>query len=345
MLASKSWQSSFCANASLHIPPTVAVPVDLIRGDADRAAVVALEHLALLGTRCSADATCPHVVRKQTEKEAPHSLSTQAALTSKRWADVARESTKLRSSTKQQHVPGMATSDTDVVVKLGYSWEAVDVTKVQVELQSPAETSESIVRIGRALRGAVSAPGCRNDSVLMQRFVRACCELRLFVVDGVVVGRYLARYDDTTESGKFQNWRQLGHVEAAAEWFGGDAAALAAAEADAEALVPRLLAALHTVCAEPVPAIRLDFLLEQLPSGTEKGRASTLEITEAGFSMCFWEEGPALVFDAIVRACLHGEGAAPSVSKESSTTRLPKRQREGNSPQIDSRKATSATGS
>jgi hypothetical protein len=340
MLASKSWQSSFCANDSLHIPSTVAVPVDVIQGDADRAAVMALERLALLGMRNSADTT--PLVREQTAKEEARSVSPQpAARTSKRWADVARGYAELRNSTEQQHAPRML--DTDVVVKLGFSWEAVDVTKVHIELQSSAEVSESISRLGMALQAAISAPGCRNDSVLVQRFVRACCELRLFVVDGQVVGRYFARYDDTTESGKFQNWKQLGRAEAVTQWFSGDAAALASAEADAEALVPRLLAALHTVCVEPVPAIRLDFLLEQLPSGPGKGRASTLEITEAGFSMCFWEEGPTLVFDAIVRSCLRGAGAAASVDKRSSTTRLPKRQREGSSPPIDSRKGTVGT--
>jgi hypothetical protein len=310
-LASKSWQPSFCPDASLHIPPTIAVPVALIRNDPDRAAVLALERLATLDTKDHTD-TAP-LIRQQTDQATTPaaSLHDTAFSSGKKWSDVVRGSGELGSSTEKQHDPGTVAAQTDlddnaaVVVKLGYSWEAVDVTKVQVRLQPPAANHESIARLGRALREAISAPGCRNDSVLVQRFIRACCELRLFVIDGVVVGRYLARYDDTTEHGKFQNWRQLGHVEAAAQWFGGDTAALASAEADAEALVPRLLAALHGVCAAPIPAVRLDFLLERLP-GAGRGRASTLEITEAGFSMCFWEEGPSVVFGAIVRACVIG---------------------------------------
>ena len=47
------------------------------------------------------------------------------------------------------------------------------------------------------------------------------------------------------------------------KWFGGDSAALRNAEADAETLVPRILATLRGVCAEEIPAIRFDFLLEK----------------------------------------------------------------------------------
>ena len=352
-LASKSWQPSFCPDASLHIPPTIAVPVALIRNDPDRAAVLALERLATLDTKDHTD-TAPFI-RQQTDQATTPAASlhdTTVFSSGKKWSDVVRGSGELGSSTEKQHDPGTVAAQTDlddnaaVVVKLGYSWEAVDVTKVQVRLQPPAANHESIARLGRALREAISAPGCRNDSVLVQRFIRACCELRLFVVDGVVVGRYLARYDDTTEHGKFQNWRQLGHVEAAAQWFGGDTAALTSAEADAEALVPRLLAALHGVCAAPIPAVRLDFLLERLP-GAGRGRASTLEITEAGFSMCFWEEGPSVVFGAIVRACVIGvsEEEATAAALKGPNTRFLKRQREGDSLCGGRGKETAATSS
>ena len=333
---SKSWQPSFCRDASLHIPPTIAVPVALIRNDPDRAAVLALERLAVLDTKSNVDRTL--LIRQQTDQATPPASSLHVWTNCKKWSDVVRGSDQRISGTEIHNDTDTFATQTDVndstavVVKLGYSWEAVDVTKVQVQLQPPAANRETMARLGRVLRESISAPGCRNDSVLVQRFIHACCELRLFVVNGVVVGRYLARYDGTTDSGKFQNWRQLGHMEAAAQWFGGDTAALTSAEADAEALVPRLLAALHGVCAAPIPAVRLDFLLEQLP-GTGRGRASTLEITEAGFSMCFWEEGPSVVFDAIVRACVHGtaDGAATAAALKGANARYPKRRREGES--------------
>ena len=45
-------------------------------------------------------------------------------------------------------------------------------------------------QLSAALVAAVDKPGCRNSCVLVQRFIPACCELRLFIVDGSVRGRY-----------------------------------------------------------------------------------------------------------------------------------------------------------
>jgi hypothetical protein len=383
-LASKSWQPSFCMNGSLQVPPTTAVPVALIRKEPARAAGLALESLALLQQQqqqqqqVSAAAASAEEAAAAGRRGAASASESAPSCTSvsTKWADVAKAAAGACSggpSMQQQAAAAAAlgqsvsvgssdrreSDDAAVVVKLGFSWEALDVTKVQVppitpcvqqpqQQQCSASTGRAaaaaavsgsssggssalrpISPLAHALTAAISSPGCRNDCVLVQRFVScACCELRLFVVDGVVRGRYLARYEDTTPEGKFQNWLRLERAEAAKQWFDGDAAALASAEADAESLVPRLLTALRGLCTEPIPAVRLDFLLERRwrcsesegrklnadadaegsaeGSGAERwtGRASTLEITEAGFSMWGWPQGPALVFEALVRACL-----------------------------------------
>ena len=159
------------------------------------------------------------------------------------------------------------------VVKLGFSWEAVDVRKVE-----GGARAETTGRLATALTEAVSAPNCRNDRVLVQSFVPAVCELRLFVVEGAIRGRYFARYEESTDDGRFDGWVRRPRAEVASEWFGGDAAALAQAEAQAEGLVPLLGLVLRGVCAEPQPALRFDFLLRR--DGDGRGSAATLEITE-----------------------------------------------------------------
>lgn len=60
------------------------------------------------------------------------------------------------------------------IAKLGYSWEALDV-------RAFSGTSESLAA---ALKALVLQDGFFGDCVLVQRFVPALCELRLFVVDG-----------------------------------------------------------------------------------------------------------------------------------------------------------------
>ena len=54
-------------------------------------------------------------------------------------------------------------------------------------------------------------------------------------------------------------------------------------------------------CCEAVPAIRIDFLVIK-PGACGKDnacRVRTLELTEMGFSMLGWDEGPTVVFPAL----------------------------------------------
>ena len=72
-------------------------------------------------------------------------------------------------------------------------------------------------------------------------------------------------------------------------------------------LTRRLLAWLRCRSSEAVPAIRIDFLVKRRAPG--KVDVHTLELTEAGFSMLGWRDGPTKVFDALAEACFEDEAA------------------------------------
>lgn len=60
------------------------------------------------------------------------------------------------------------------VVKLGYSWEAMDVRV----------TSNDSAAVAKGLEELTQQTGFFGDCVLVQQYVPAVCELRLFVVNG-----------------------------------------------------------------------------------------------------------------------------------------------------------------
>ena len=89
-------------------------------------------------------------------------------------------------------------------------------------------------------------------------------------------------------------------------WLDGDEAAMAHLERRMRKLTRRCSrAALPLV--EAVPAIRIDFLVKRRAPG--KVDVHTLELTEAGFSMLGWRDGPTKVFDALAEACFEDEAA------------------------------------
>jgi len=65
--------------------------------------------------------------------------------------------------------------------------------------------------------------------------------------------------------------------------------------------VEKWLAWLSTQTSERIPAIRMDFLVNLTPDG--KVEVHTLELTEQGFSMLGWKEGPDLAFGSCLDAC------------------------------------------
>jgi len=124
--------------------------------------------------------------------------------------------------------------------------------------------------------------------------------------------QYYCNYQRRTESGCFQDWQYYdSRCDAADAWCGGDQALLAEAEAQAHRLVPVWQRWFRTLSTEPIPALRMDFLVERAGGGTgEEGgdkqggagpsvAVTTLELTELGFSMFGWKGGPDCVFKAV----------------------------------------------
>ena len=174
-----------------------------------------------------------------------------------------------------------------VIVKLGYSWEAMDVRSADSDASA----------VGRAALELLRQPGCSADEVLLQDRALADVELRLFIVNGEIRYRYWARYDSCSSStGKFSKWTRKDRSHVQMDWFRNDAAAMNDAEQQAEQLARRWTAwarGLHP----NIPAFRLDLLCGRTAPGS--ACVSTLELTEAGFSMWGWEEGAKIVFGAI----------------------------------------------
>ena len=79
-------------------------------------------------------------------------------------------------------------------------------------------------------------------------------------------------------------------AEATTDWLHGDTEAMDDAERRATRLVTLWLTWLRCRTAEAVPAIRVDLLVKRAAPG--KAEVHTLELTEMGFSLLAWPEGP-----------------------------------------------------
>eukprot|EP00040_Diaphanoeca_grandis_P032529 m.197227 g.197227 ORF g.197227 m.197227 type:complete len:433 (-) comp32654_c0_seq1:35-1333(-) len=175
------------------------------------------------------------------------------------------------------------------VVKLGYSWESLDVISTVPTVSAIADTVEHLFE----------QQGCFADVALLQEKISADCELRLFVINGEIKHRYYARYDKCDAiTGRFENWITLPRDEAQVQWFSNDAAAIEMAEHLGNELA--LLWYSHLCEQQPsIPAFRCDVLIRR--DGDGRALANTLELTELGFSMWAWKDGAHTVFKAVAQ--------------------------------------------
>ena len=179
------------------------------------------------------------------------------------------------------------------VVKLGWSWEAKYVWFWQGEAQ-----------LARYLADAMLLPGCTADGVLVQEWVDFDFELRLF---------YLPKRDWAPGAPlrpthhEYTAWRNtlgedspgkfLKPTEAEAlRWFHGDEAALASAHAQAIAASQPLIAELLTKHNEPVPMIRMDWMVKRRRNG--EAQVVFGEYCEMGACCLKWEAGPPKIWRA-----------------------------------------------
>mmetsp|Transcript_40491 Transcript_40491/g.128127 ORF Transcript_40491/g.128127 Transcript_40491/m.128127 type:complete len:108 (-) Transcript_40491:56-379(-) len=100
----------------------------------------------------------------------------------------------------------------------------------------------------------------------------------------------------------FHLFRKFDRQGCLSECFQGDESALADAEMQARELIghwiPWLLAQSH----ELPSVLRLDVLAHRSAPG--QATIATMELTELGGCHCGWEEGPEVIFAAMLRSCL-----------------------------------------
>ena len=175
------------------------------------------------------------------------------------------------------------------VVKLGFAWEASHVRVFRGEAQ-----------LAEALEGLIATPGVEAPNLIVQDYVKNHLEMRCFVVDGKIAHIIYSSFERVDVDGYPRDFVKKERGAAIAHWLEGDHAAMEDAERKAARLVSLWLTWLCCQSAEPVPAIRMDILVTR--SGPGRSEVHTLELTEMGFSMLAWPEGPRVVFNALIES-------------------------------------------
>lgn len=211
------------------------------------------------------------------------------------------------------------------VLKLGFSWEALDVLSFD-------GIDEMVQRLGCI----AEQPGCLADYVFVQEYIDSDCEIRCYVLDdGTGLStkpahmRYTRPGHNDKETGRFRGFQDLTRQQAIDEWYGGNVEAVVKAEKEIEKLIGLWKLWLLTECSEIQPYMRFDFFVkrsfkneplngeaesDELPapsSGDLELGIYTGEMTELGGSTLNWFEGPSLIFQSILKACLEGEAVPP----------------------------------
>ena len=282
-ILSKDWQPALCLHARLRIPPATVI---------NRAAIV----------------RCPR-------RAAATVMDALEAIREMRYGEAGGEPECIRP---------MENEVRRGVVKLGFAWEAAHVRVFRGESQ-----------LAEAMRGLVATPGVLSSAVIVQDFVRNHMEIRCFVVDGQVAHIIYSSFERVDVDGYPRDFVKkvirehirtrtqartqphlsittaLSHfsilsshsqerADAVNDWLNGDHAAMEDAEKKAGRLVRHWLTWLRCRSAEPTPCIRMDILVSRIGPG--KSEVHTLELTEMGFSMLAWPEGPQVVFNALIES-------------------------------------------
>lgn len=180
--------------------------------------------------------------------------------------------------------PGMG------VVKLGFSWEAVHV-----------RTFTSTAELAAVLEALACKDGCEAPCLLVQDWVPNAFEMRVYLVRGRPA--HVAYSDFGWEGcgfmGKPYDFEQKARAAVISDWLDDDEAAMAHAEEQARHLAVHVWARwLRAISSEPIPALRVDFLVGHAAPG--RATVRSLELTELGFCMLGWKEGPRLVMGALL---------------------------------------------
>jgi len=248
ILTSKDWVPSLCLVPRYHVPLTTRVPKSLVVLDPQKAAKQALDTL----------------LRLQAERRSDDGY---AGPLNSDW------------------VPG--DGGERCVVKLGYSYEGLDVKMAQGARQ-----------LAEALYTLATQPGYTNDCVYVQQRVhRVDLEARCFVVGGSVVDCLYTRFARIDNGGYVRDYEKAHTAdEAMREWFSNDQAAWAHAMEQIQTLTRRWHSWMLTQSSEPAVSVRIDYMLERVSAGVAD--VWTGEVGEQGYSMGGID--PVIVFSAVL---------------------------------------------
>lgn len=212
-------------------------------------------------------------------------------------SDTRAEWNSLMSGKWQQGPPPKAGPVQKGVAKLGWSWEAMDVRAWRNKFELTA-----------ALSTLSEQPGSLMDFVFVQEWVDFDVEMRHFVVEADITKpetwkpqKIVYTVFKSKEGGSFTNFDRYERPGCLRECFQNDDAALADAECQAEQLIARWLQWLQAQTHELPVVIRFDILAKYLGPG--KATVSTGELTELGGCFLGWQQGPRVVFPAMIRYC------------------------------------------
>lgn len=185
------------------------------------------------------------------------------------------------------------------VVKLGWSWEARYVMCFSGEEQLATRLTEMM-----------SYPGCTASTCIVQEWVDFDFEMRLYFLPPedwnptikIEPSKFECNmWTGMGEEGRPTNFRKMSESMCLTTWD-GDETAYRSAKAQAVDVSQHLLAYLLCMDAQPVPMIRLDFMLKRLGPG--KVRVVFGEYCEMGACCLAWQEGPPAIWRAALDSAL-----------------------------------------
>lgn len=186
------------------------------------------------------------------------------------------------------------------VVKLGWSWEARYVKIFNGEEDLAVKLSETL-----------TDPGCKASNCIVQEWVDFDFEMRLYFLP-TEDWRPPKRIEPTRiecnawsgsmENGERRNFHKLNKEKIMADYWKGDEAAYENAKGQAIDIAQFLLGWLLLNNSQPMPMIRLDFMLLHLGEG--KARVIFGEYCEMGACCLGWQEGPPTIWRAALDAAL-----------------------------------------
>jgi len=185
------------------------------------------------------------------------------------------------------------------VVKLGWSWEG----RFVLSFESERELAQRLTEI-------LTTPGCMASTCIVQEWVDFDFEMRLYFLppDDWQPGVWLApakvecnSWGGFSEEGRPHTFRKLTE-EQCLEWWEQDVDALKHATTEATELGQFLLAWLLCMDAQPVPMVRMDFMISRLGKG--QARVVFGEYCELGACCLAWENGPPTIWRAALDSAL-----------------------------------------